>query len=350
VLAKQGHHVILFEQDNHLFSRASGVNQARLHTGLHYPRSLLTASESLAYYREFRNRFSDAILDFDSIYAISRFNSKTTGEEFERFISRLELPVSSLKVDHYFNPVMVESAFKVEEPTFDASIVRNSLMDELAKYPNFKFFLGHKVTHITKIDLHYVIATSTGAEFEVEGVVLANYAGLASLMNKSFDVPVLPFNYELTELLIGSSNSMAENLGITVMDGPFWSVMPFGKTGRLSLSSVGLTPRYTSSLGANFPCQRMREDCRPDQLKDCNTCYAAPKEQNEHLIQQVKPFMKNGFDFEIEKVIRTVKVTLKNTTVDDARPTLVKKLPGENVWYILSGKVSTIFDLESELN
>ena len=33
-----------------------------------------------------------------------------------------------------------------------------------------------------------------------------------------------------------------KNIGITVMDGPFFSIMPFGQTGLHSLTSVTFTP------------------------------------------------------------------------------------------------------------
>ena len=38
--------VLLIEAEDQLLSRASRVNQARVHTGFHYPRSAATASAS----------------------------------------------------------------------------------------------------------------------------------------------------------------------------------------------------------------------------------------------------------------------------------------------------------------
>ena len=47
------------------------------------------------------------------------------------------------------------------------------------------------------------------------------------------------------------------NVGITVMDGPFFSLMPFGQTGLHSLTSVTFTPHETSyDAVATFPCQK----------------------------------------------------------------------------------------------
>ncbi len=45
-----------------------------------------------------------------------------------------------------------------------------------------------------------------------------------------------------------------KNTGITVMDGPFFSLMPFGQTGLHSLTSVTFTPHETSyDCGGDLP-------------------------------------------------------------------------------------------------
>jgi hypothetical protein len=41
--ARQGHEVIFSEKEEDFMQRASYVNQARVHNGYHYPRSILTA-------------------------------------------------------------------------------------------------------------------------------------------------------------------------------------------------------------------------------------------------------------------------------------------------------------------
>jgi len=54
-LANQGEEVVVFEKEAKLFKKASLVNQARLHSGYHYPRSVATAQMSDAH----KNRFSE---------------------------------------------------------------------------------------------------------------------------------------------------------------------------------------------------------------------------------------------------------------------------------------------------
>ena len=64
------------------------------------------------------------------------------------------------------------------------------------------------------------------------------------------------------------------------MDGPFFSVMPYGNTGYHSLTSVTFTPHYTSrEVLPSFDCQR-KPDSMCDgnnQLGNCNLCSARPQ-------------------------------------------------------------------------
>ena len=65
--------VIVVEAADTLMSRASRVNQARIHTGFHYPRSALTAVKSMILHRRFIQDFPEAVVDeFQMLYAIAR--------------------------------------------------------------------------------------------------------------------------------------------------------------------------------------------------------------------------------------------------------------------------------------
>ena len=52
--------------------------------------------------------------------------------------------------------------------------------------------------------------------------------------------------YELCEIILCDVNEKLREYGFTVMDGPFFSIMPFGKMGLHSLTSVTFTPHSTS--------------------------------------------------------------------------------------------------------
>ena len=77
--------VLLVEAADRLMSRASRVNQARIHTGFHYPRSAITAVKSMLLHQQFLKDFPDAVVDdFQMLYAIARRRSKVSAKKFYR--------------------------------------------------------------------------------------------------------------------------------------------------------------------------------------------------------------------------------------------------------------------------
>jgi hypothetical protein len=330
-------------------TRASFVNQARLHTGLHYPRSIVTAREALIYYEIFRSRFPDAVIDFEQIYAVSNHNSKTSAGDFEAFIKRLGVEYEEVSVNQHFEPGRITAAFKVEEPTFDSNILRNQLLSEVESIKEIEILLNQGVIGGQVSDANSILDLSDGSSIKTGGVVIATYAGINSI-RKVLNLPQLPLSFEIAEVLIGSVSPEMQSIGFTIMDGPFWSMMPFGSTGSVSLTSVGITPLARATGIPVFPCQSRRSGCTPLMLADCNSCGVRPKSGMEHQLIQMQMFIKKKNFFKPTGSLMTVKSILSTTEVDDARPTLVQKEEDSNTWTVFSGKISTLFDLEGALN
>ena len=81
-------HVVIFEKEDSLISRASFYNQARVHNGYHYPRSFTTANRSHINFDKFCNDWDFCIKkDFDNYYAISRMNSKVNSNQFNNIVN-----------------------------------------------------------------------------------------------------------------------------------------------------------------------------------------------------------------------------------------------------------------------
>ena len=328
--------------------RASFVNQARLHTGFHYPRSFLTASESLNHHRSFRARWPKAVRDFEQIYAVALRNSKTSGADFAAFIDRLRVPTDEIDPDLWFQPQTVSRAFRVEEPSFDALCLRHAVSEEISHRPEITVRLNTTVTGGSATSSESIIKLNTGETIQSEGIVLAAYAGTNAL-RRALGLPEMPLTFELAEVLLGHVSPVLRDIGFTVMDGPFWSLMPFGHGDKVSLTSVGLTPLRRSPREANFPCQSHRDDCSPLHLQDCTTCPARPPSAVAHHQQQMAAFLKQASAFTPTSSLLTVKVVLTATEVDDARPTVVHREPEANVVTLLAGKISTLFELDQEL-
>ena len=133
------------------------------------------------------------------------------------------------------------------------------------------------------------------------------------------------------------------------MDGPFFSLMPFGQTGLHSLTSVTFTPHETSyDSVATFPCQAESGGrCAPGSLYNCNECPAKPASAWPYMSQLARKYLKEEFGFAYHSSLFSMKPILKASELDDSRPTVVRVLCDEpRLVSVLSGKINTVYDLD----
>ena len=96
--------VAVIDIDQNFFSRASMVNQARLHNGLHYPRGQKTVNTILKYKERFIHDFGESInSQFKAYYAIANNESLTNKSEYEDFMNRNNIPYSEVDPNTLFN-------------------------------------------------------------------------------------------------------------------------------------------------------------------------------------------------------------------------------------------------------
>ncbi len=123
--------VLVLEKEREVMNRASYVNQARVHNGYHYPRSILTAYRSRVNFPDFVDEYRDAVVDdFTHYYAISRRLSKVNARQFELFCDRVGAfyAPAAPSVAAMFSPATVEKVYRVTEPAFNSRILRDLLL------------------------------------------------------------------------------------------------------------------------------------------------------------------------------------------------------------------------------
>ena len=158
--------------------------------------------------------------------------------------------------------------------------------------------------------------------------------------------------YELCEIILCEVNDKLNNIGFTVMDGPFFSIMPFGKTGYHSLTSVTFTPHTTSyEEMPTFDCQEKSEGfCSTLHLANCNDCPAKPITAFPYMSNLAKKYMLDDYKFEYKKSLFSMKPILMNSEIDDSRPTVIRKYSKSPTFIgVLSGKINTVYDLDEVL-
>jgi len=349
-------HVLVLEYDEAPFERATYINQARVHMGYHYPRSLTTAVKSAGYFRRFVDDFGFCIHDkFDQIYATSGQFSWTSAEQFQEFCRAADIKCEEVAVSRYFKKGTCDGAFLTEEYTYDAMVLKKYYQDRLGKMPNVDMVFGARISRIVKQNKVFLVELENGECFEAPFVLNASYASVNQIIDKVEGIKkeLFDIKYELCEIILCSPSQQLRDIGITVMDGPFFSIMPFGQTGLHSLTAVTFTPHMTSyDSKPSFGCQENLEEgnCSPDQLGNCNSCAHRPHSAWPYMSHLADKYLKPEYAYSYERSLYSMKPILKSSEVDDSRPTAIKLMNTEPVFIsVLSGKINTVYDLDEFL-
>ena len=245
---------------------------------------------------------------------------------------------------------MCDGAFLTTEYTYDAFILRDHFVNEISKYKNVKIVYSAGITLIKNNGREYEIEYSdkkAAAPF----VLNSTYASVNQIQQA---VGFEPFRikYELCEIILCSVSDNFKNIGFTVMDGPFFSIMPFGKTGYHSLTSVTFTPHMTSYDSVpSFPCQKDAEYCSPARLGNCNDCVNKPQSAWPYMSNLAKKYLRDEYKFKYEKSLFSMKPILKASEIDDSRPTVIRVQSQDPTFVsVLSGKINTVYDLDEVLS
>lgn len=349
--ARKGEKVLLLEYDDEAVSRATYINQARVHNGYHYPRSYSTAIKSAKYFDRFNEDFKFAInSNFLKIYATSKEFSWTDADQFRKFCKNAKIKCNEIVSTTYFKENLCDGVFDTLEYTFDAMIIKNYYLEELKKFENVIINYNTRIKKIENSNKRYNIFLENGSIYNTKFLLNATYASTNQITDM-LGFEKFKIKYEICEIILCKVSDNIKNVGITVMDGPFFSLMPFGKTEYHSLTSVTFTPHVTSYHDLpTFPCQIGNKECSPKQLGNCNTCPNKPETAWNYMYSLAKKYLKEDIKLEYSHSLFSVKPILMASEIDDSRPTVIKQF-SENPTYIsvLSGKINTVYDLDGVL-
>ena len=351
---KKGQKVIVLECDDAPFKRATYINQARVHQGYHYPRSISTALKSAGYFERFNKDYAFCVnKEFDQIYATSSQYSWSDGKQFKAFCKAANIPCEELYAGNYFKEGMCDGVFRTREYTYDAMILKDYFLNELEQYgSSIVIKYGVKICSIEKGNETYVIRTEEGESYESAFVLNSTYAGTNQILEMA-GFEKFGIKYELCEIILCDVNEKLKGVGFTVMDGPFFSIMPFGKTGLHSLTSVTFTPHTTSyDPVPTFSCQAESKGfCTTKRLGNCNDCPAKPVTAFPYMANLARKYMLDDYRFEYRNSLFSMKPILMSSEIDDSRPTVIREYSKNPTFVgVLSGKINTVYDLDEVLN
>ena len=336
--------VVLVEREKELLTRASYNNQARIHNGYHYPRSFTTAFRSRVNLPRFVSGYPEAVRrDFTKLYAIARRNSKVTAKQFERFCHEIgaTLKPTPASLKKLFEPRLIEQVYLVEEYAFDANKLREQVRNELI-LAGVELRLGTQVASINvaaEVGLNAECVNSRGEAENICARYIFNctYSCLNQFAG-NFPGTKTKLKHEITEMALMQTPPALAGLGITVMDGPFFSMMPFPARGLHTLSHVRYTPHlHWSDQAGVDPYQKLAEYQKATRV--------------DRMVRDAARYMPAVQKMKYVDSLFTVKTVLVKSEGDDGRPILFERhveLP--NCYSILGGKIDNIYDVLGKLD
>ena len=327
--------VLVVEAADDLMTRASRVNQARIHTGFHYPRSALTAVKSMALHRRFMRDFPEAVVDdFQMLYGISRRHSKVSSNRFFRMFRDIGAPIrpASASQAALFNERTVEAVFACSEAAFDCSVLSQQLCRRLSDH-GVHVRRASEVVELAERQGGVIASLSDGADVVARYAFNITYSRINTILDKAH-LPRAELKHEIAEIALVSPPDELDSIGVTVMDGPFFSCMPYPAEDLYSLTHVRYTPHdsWIDNRSSEDPYVRLAN--------------SNPQTRVGFMLRDGQRYMPCLGRAQYRKSLFTVKTLLLKNERDDGRPILYQQKPaGSRIISILGGKIDNIYDL-----
>jgi len=335
--------VLLVERESHLLGRASLRNQARVHNGYHYPRSILTSLRSRLNYARFLKEYGDCAYEsFTHYYAIGAGSSKVTAAQFAEFCRRIGAPLKDApdRVAGLFDSSRIERVFEANECAFDAVKLRERMMRELTG-AGVDIQTSTEATRLETIgEATTLVALRRGdTESTVAAQLVLNctYSRLNHLLASS-NAATIPAKLELTEMALIEPPALLGGAAVTVMDGPYFSMMPYPSRRLYTLSHVRYTPH----------CNWYDKPGEP--ITDVGDPGRGRKTRFLHMVRDAERYLPSMRASRYVDSLWEVKTLMPRSEQDDSRPILLRRSeehPG--CLTVLGAKIDSVYDVEEAL-
>ena len=341
MLRERGGRVLLIERESRLLGRASLRNQARVHNGYHYPRSILTSLRSRLNYARFLTEYADCVDEsFTHYYAIAR-GSKVTASQFAEFCRRIGAPLSAApaKVARLFTSARIESVFEVRECAFDAVKLRDRMTRELEQAGVDTMMETEAVRISARGSQARVTLKTAGEEFDVEASLILNatYSRLNHLLANS-NAATIPAKHELTEMALIEPPPELNGAAVTVMDGPYFSMMPYPSRGLFTLSHVRYTPHCSW------------HDRPGEAITTVDDPRRGRMSRHVHMVRDAERYLPAMRSSRYVDSLWEVKTLMPRSEQDDSRPILLRRSDEHPACLtVLGAKIDSVYDVEEAL-
>ena len=223
-LAEQGHHVRLFDPLG-IMRAASVINQYRIHSGYHYPRSPETIRETLEARAEFMEAFAPAVVsDSRHYYAIPHEGSQTPPELFERVMAQYHLLCKPSRPE-WMNFDFIDKCYEVDEQIYDPDLLREVITSRIGAL-GIPFEQRAFIASMRN-DFDFVVFATYG---------LGPSRGLFKIAK-----------YQVAEKILIELPPPLRGISLVVVDGPFTAFDPYGSSWRSLFGSAKNTNHWTTT-------------------------------------------------------------------------------------------------------
>lgn len=323
-----GLRVKIIEKKSDILLGASANNQNRLHLGFHYPRDSETGRQCIRGFEAFKDKYSESIQgDFLNAYFIAEEGSLTTSEDFTHFASSLGVPFRTLEPGQF--PVKVkgvDTSILCDEVVYDCSILRELVWENLQQ-AGVEVDLGVRACDISKMDNLFKIDCINHDTIFSRVVVNATYADINALSGQ-LHYAVDKNQYEYTAVAIVKLD--IPQVGITIMDGPFLTLLPYGKTGNFLLYCVDHSVIATKTDYA----------INPSWLEPRSSPFSVVDKQQyfENMINFCKQYIPSLEQAVLLGFLEGPRMVLPGKDDTDERPSLIKNF-NDKYFTVFSGKI-----------
>lgn len=228
--------VVVYEAKNDILSGASANNQNRLHLGFHYPRDLETGKQSIRGFDAFKQKYAGCIQDgFLNAYFIANTGSLTTPKNFLKFCELLGASYKTISPKDM--PVEVRGAdtgILCEEVVYDCSILRELVWQALRR-EHINVELNERVVKISKAGEGCRLELQNQAPVFADVVINASYGDINRLTEQlGHTASERLFEYTAVPII----QLDIPRVGVTIMDGPFMTILPHGRSKNFLLYNV----------------------------------------------------------------------------------------------------------------
>ena len=216
--------VYLVEKNKEICLGSSNATHNRANRGFHYPRSRKTTLECKKGYEFFVNNYKRFLKQTNSFYCIEK-KSKVSLKNYVNFFKKNKLKIKIIKNNHFIKNEYLEGIVQGEEGCYNHYEIKKYLKRKLKSNYLKRYFNFHlKKVSYQKNLIRLKDKKGRNINQKFDFVINATYDN-SNMISNLFGVrSSYKYKHQFTEVVCVKSKRKFP--GITIMDGPYATIMP----------------------------------------------------------------------------------------------------------------------------